>query len=559
MNGSGGRRRAGEILLVGLIAACGLGLRLLGVGRGLPYIHEWDEWFVVPPVIKMLLFHTLNPGIFIYGSVYYYFLLPVFYAHTLYLAAHGVIKSIEDVVLVHPLIPGYGWYINIPSFYSWARAATAVAGAATIYVTYRLGRAAFGSTVGVLAAALLAVAPGAIYYADTVRVDVPEGLLTTAALLAGLGVLRRGRLRDYAAAGLLTGLAMSTKQTAVWLLVSLALAHVFNERRDARPGVSLGLMAAAIVAGGIIGTPYLLIRPDLIRTGFAAHTETYGLLTLPSLPDYLHKLDLNVAYLARPTQGGDWYVVPHAGIGLLPVVAAALGIAAGFARQPRVQGYLFAYPMLQLLFLARANVFYTRNLAPVLPVIAVWAALGAVAIWEEISAAVPVRRGIFRAAVAVAGIVVLLASPARQAVALATWLRGHEDTRTQAVRWLAAHVPRDATVAFELELAWFLPDLDRAPFHVEWTDRVTPPSWYAQKRVDYAAVSGWSLAGACPTVTQFPPPSYLPSIVEEAAFVPNSYPIIDPGVIIVRTRESCPSLGPGDPRPANAPALLLAP
>ena len=595
--------RAAESIAVWLILAGALVVRLLGVGRGLPYLHEWDEWFQLPPVIKMVLYHTLNPGIFIYGSLYYYLLLPVVYAHFLYLHAAGAITSFDDVVLTHPLIPGYGWYINLPSFYVWARAFTALLGAATVYLTYRLGRAAFGRPVGVLAAALLAVAPGAVYYADTVRVDVPAAFFATAALLAGLGVLRRGRRRDYVVAGLLTGLAISTKQTAVWVVPALLVAHAYNERRTAFADGPLGLMIAAIVAGGLMGTPYLLIRPDLVWTGFHAQVGTYGLLALPWPWVFFRRLSFYLAYLLWPTQGGDWYVVPHAGLGLVPGIAAVAGLVGAYGERPRMLAYLVAFPALLLLFLARANVYYTRNLASVLPVAAIFAAAGSVWLWHRTAGRGPawpapwraagVAAGIvllligpgaafaalagigvwltaagagprwpapWRAVGAAAGIVVLLIGPVRESAALAWWLNRHQDTRTQAVEWLVAHVPRGAGVAFELELAWFLPALDRLPFRMEWTDRRTPLAWYAEKRIEYAVVSEWNPVNACPTVTLFPRPDYLPTVAQEAAFVPNSFPIIDPAVVVIRPRAPCPwGAALADVTPAGTSAARLTP
>ena len=544
--GEAGRRglplaveRAREGLLAGLIVAYALAVRLLGVGRGLPYIHEWDEVFVLPHVITMLRDHTLNPRVFFYGSLYYYLLCPVVYIHALYLHMRGILPSLRDVVLIHPLIPGYLWYFSVPSFYVWARIFTAALGAATVYLTYRLGNAAFGRPVGLLAAALFAAAPGAVYYADTVRVDVPEAFFTTAALLAGLGVLRRGRRRDYLVAGLLTGLAISTKQTATWLLAPLVIAHVFNERRAALLDAALGWMVLGVIAGGVLGTPYVLMHPKEVWAGFSEHTDSYGLLALPGPAEYLNKLGLNLAYLFWPTQGGDWYVVPHAGLGLLPGIAAVAGVAAGLRRQPRVQWYLLAFPLIQLLFLARANVFYTRNLAPVLPLAAIWAALGAVWGWERAARLRPSWGGSqrpWRSAAAAAGIVILLIGPVRESAALAWWLYSHRDTRTQAVAWLRGHVPKGAAVAFELELAWYLPDLDRLPFRVEWTDRTTPASWYAKEHIDLAVVGDRNPVYARPAAAVFPRPSYLPTFAEESKFVPNSYPIIDPAIFIVRPR-----------------------
>ena len=523
-----------------LITAYALVLRLAGIGRGLPYLHEWDEWFQVPPVIRMILHHTLNPGIFIYGSLYYYMLLPVVYLHFLYLHARGAMASMSEIVLMHPLVPGYGWYINYPSFYLCARAFTALLGAATVYLTYRLGRAAFGRTVGLLAAAVLAVAPGAVYYGDTARVDVPEACLTTAALLAGLAVMRRGRVRDYLIAGLLAGLAMSTKQTAVWVVPALVLAHVYNERRAALVDRRLAIMIGAIAVGGLIGTPYLLIRPDLVRTGFDAQVGTYGVFSIPRPGEFFGHLGWNLGYLVWPTQGGDWYVVPHAALGLVPGVAAAIGLVEGFTRRPRVQGYLFAFPLLQLLFLARATVFFTRNLAPVLPLVAIWAALGAAWAWDRAAGLVTFEPHARRKAtppVAAVVVAALLVGPVRESAALAWWLNRHRDSRTQAVEWLRAHGPRGGTVAFGLELAWYLPDLDRLPFRVEWTDRATPPSWYEQHHVDLAVVGYRNPIHLRRRAAFFPPPQYLPSLIEETKFVPNSYPIIDPAILIVIPSE----------------------
>ena len=529
---SGPRR---ESLLAAAIVVYAAAVRLAGAGRGLPYLHEWDEWFQLPPVIRMLLNHTLNPGIFIYGSVYYYLLLPVVYAHYLYLHAHGLMRSLDDIVLTHPLIPGYGWYINMPSFYLWARAYTALFGVATVYLTYRLGRAAFGRRAGLLAAALLAAAPGAVYYADTVRVDVPMACFATAALLAGFGVMQRGGRRDYLLAGLLTGLAASTKETAVWLAAPLAAAHLFNPRRTALVDGRLGLMVAAIIGAGLAGTPYMVLRPDLMRAGLAVHEGTYGVFALPRLGNFAYLLGLNLAYLGWPTQGGDWYVVPHAALGLVPALAAAIGVVAGYRERPRVQVYLLAFPVVLLLFLARANVFYTRNLSAVLPVAAIEAAAGALWVWSRLAARATWREPPRRLrALAAAGIVVLLAGPVRESAALAWWLNRHRDTRTQAVEWLRGHVPRGARVAFELELAWYLPDLEHLPFRTEWTDRVTPLSWYATEHIDYAVVSPRNPVRVRPVVVRFPRPWYLPTPTEEAKFVPNSYPIIDPAIVVVR-------------------------
>ena len=523
-----------EAVLITLILIGALGIRLLGVHRGLPYIHEWDEPFVLTPVMRMFLFRTLNPGFFVYPSLYYYLLLPVMYLHYAYLHLRGVIPSTDDIILAHPqMLAGYGWYISYPSFYLWARAFTALLGAATVYLTYRIGKATFGAGVGLLAAALLAAAPGAVYYADTVRVDIPMTFFLTAAVLAGLAVLERGWLRDYLLAGLLGGLAISTKQTAVWIVPALAIAHALNRGRRSLIDLRLGAMALCVVAGFIAGTPYILIRPDQVTAGFIQGTHAYGMLTVPAIKSVAALLVHNLAYFVYPTQGGDWYAVPHTGLGLLPGLAAAGGVIAGFAWNPRAQCYLVSFPVLLLMFISSVQVFYVRNLMPVLPFIALLAAVGSAWGWRRLQGAWPIRHGAWRVVLVGIGIAVLLGEPVRDSLALGWWFARHQDTRVEAVRWVLQHAPRGAAVAFELELAWFLPTLDHLPYRVEFTTRDTALSWYAKERIDWAVVSDKNPLSRPPAVV-FTRPPYLPSPAEEATFIPHSYPIIDPKILIVK-------------------------
>jgi hypothetical protein len=519
--------------LAAVIVASAAALRLIGINRGLPYLHEWDEIIVLPPVIRMALYHTLNPGVFIYTSLYYYLLLPVVYAHAFYLHVTGG-PSIDTIAFAHPLIPDYRWYSNIPSFFLWARGLTALLSAATVYVTYRLGREAFGRPVGLLAAAVLAVAPGAIYYADTVRVDVPMALLATAALWSGMSILRGGNARDYLVTGLLSGLAISTKQIAVWLLPAVAVAHVLSTHRRLTTVRAGGLAAAGVVLGGLAGTPYVLIQPLQVWADFATLVRPYGLVSVPRADTLLHQFGLSLAYLARPTQGADWYVVPHFALGLAPAAAAAVGIAVGLREQPRVQAYLLTMPLLLLLFIARAQEFYTRNLTAVLPVACIATAVGGMWVWRRLAPVLDARPPLARMAAAAALCILLLGGPARASVSLAWWLHRHDDTRTQALRWLDGHTRPGMVVAFEVELAWFLPALERAPFTVEWTDRNAPLSWYNAHHVDLAVLNDRNAPPLGRRVATFVPPPYLPSSKEQATFVPNTYPIIDPPIVIVR-------------------------
>src|SRR5437899_688985 len=98
--------------------------------------------------------------------------------------------------------------------YVLARVATAVLGTAAVWLLYLVGARLFGRGVGLLAAAIEAVAFLPVFYAHLALNDVPALAPLTLSLLGSAGILRRGRALDYLIAGVGLGLACATKYTA---------------------------------------------------------------------------------------------------------------------------------------------------------------------------------------------------------------------------------------------------------------------------------------------------------------------------------------------------------
>ena len=517
-----------------LVVAGALAVRLWGVGRGLPYLHEWDEPLVMTWVIGMLQRGDVNPSTFAYPSVYYYLLLPLVHVWYWLLHLRGALASPWAVQLFHPQGPyaRYWWYISDPSVYLWGRVLTACFGAATVFVVYRLGKVLFEPAVGLLAAAVLAVTPGTIYYADTVRVDVPMLFFLLLAMLAGVDIWRRGERRAYSRAGLLAGLAVSTKPNAFWLAVPLLLAHLFNPRRDGvvdRRVVRLGLFT---VLGFVIGTPFALAQVAYFLERMSQNAAVYG--GFPTLQMLRVGMPMYLAYLVRPAQGQEWYVIPHAAVGLAPVVAAAVGAVVGFLWKPKGQAYLMSFAAVYFVYTAGQRFLPLRYIMPVLPFIALWAAVGAVWCWRRFVALRPAVPRSARWAVAAVGVLLLLAGPTQGSIALARTLAQDRDTRALAVDWLRANVPPGATVAFEPELRWFIPDLNRLPFTVIYAGRADGGAWYRAHGVAFAVVDARSGLRSQDVVFSAPSPPYLPTYDDVATWPPDTFMLVDPPLLIVR-------------------------
>ena len=129
----------------------------------------------------------------------------------------------------------------------------ALMGVAGVYLLYRMVQKRFNSAVGLLAAAFMAVMP-----VSTVmfRYNNPDALLTL--LMIGIAFLALesidgGQVRWLLLAGLLTGLALLTKQLQVLLLLpSIAAAYFLFSRASVfkRCLHLLAALGAAAVAGG---------------------------------------------------------------------------------------------------------------------------------------------------------------------------------------------------------------------------------------------------------------------------------------------------------------------
>lgn len=524
--------------LLGAIVFLALIVRFLGLHRGMPYIHEWDEPFALGFVIRMLQRGDLNPESFQRPSVYLYLLLPVTYIHYFYLHVRDGLSSPQNIQVFHPQAFGagvyrwfltYPWYSNYPSFYVWARAITAVLGAATVFLVYHLGKRAFDGSVGLLAAAFLAIAPGAVYYADTVRPDIPMVLLVVAATLSGFGILHGCGRKEYVLSGLLAGLAISTKENAFWLIFSLGVAHVMNNKRKSFFDMNLRVMGYCTLAGFFLGTPYLLITPNEVIGQMQIQAMAYG--GIPSLALIARALPQYLAYMIRPSQG-EWFVIPHVGIGMIPAIAATIGLAVGRRVNFRSYLYLISFPIPYMLFMAGQRIFVLRNMMPVLPFAAIFAGVGTMWIWRAlVSRALPYQQS-WRRAFAGLGIAAILAVPVWDAFTFA-WAMGRDtDTRTEATEWLRRNVAQGTRVAFDKELRWFLPDLAGMPFTVLFAARSEPLVWYVRKHIEIAVVGDKNPLRSLPALAAFPRPLYEGTDGDEGGR--DIFPVIDPPVFIVK-------------------------
>lgn len=353
----------------------------------------------------------------------------------------------------------------------------AAAGTATVAILFSIGRRIAGTTTGLIAAALLAVAVLHVRESHFAMTDVLMTLLATGCLAVLLAAFDRARGREitpstlamFGAAGALAGLAASTKYSAVAVSASMAAAQMLllAGRREGvlRAFLPSVVFGAALVIAFLLGTPYAVLDYERFRTDlefdFTHLSEGHG------------GLDLGRGWSYHVTRS-----LPH-GLGLSAFVAAVVGLVPLLRRHTQHGLIVLAFGIALYVALGGGRTVFFRYILPLVPLACIPAAVAV----ERVSCWLRDRGLPLRTARAVTVLVVLAPG-----VVNSVWMDlvlARTDTRVLAGRWLQEHA-RAGESLYEsgegyVRLHVPAPRLDRWEFDVltgTFKDRVEGrPDW----------------------------------------------------------------------------------
>jgi len=415
------------VLLIALV------LRVWGIWFGLPFIYHNDEGNEVIRALQLASgsfdFSRVSKG----GYFYVLFVEYGFLFAAMYLG--GLVKTANDFAI---------YFIQDPSaFYLLGRATTAILGTATVYLAYRITLMTFTPRAAVFSAAFVAFNILHAQLSHYITVDVPMVFLSMGSLLFALRIQRSGSTKDYIFAALLAAMATATKITAILLLPSLVIAHIFWISSSGAGTKGYLLDRRLLLAAVVFTVSYLALSPGFIVNFVPLMSHIFRIFGLGS--ETIAVSEASVMTMSQETNLVLFYASKIAQSTTLPVFLIFCG-GLGYALWKRTSTdyILLVFGIATFVFMAMSSdqqLFFPRYVLACIPVFAILAGR-----WlDSLLAYAPAKHA---PAISLAVFIALSIAPV-YAIASNNHLAVQKDTRTFAKEWFDRAVPAGSKVFIE--------------------------------------------------------------------------------------------------------------
>jgi hypothetical protein len=411
--------RGGDPALVGILVLAAL-VRLVGISFGLPHPQVRPDEGTIGSIATGFYQGGLNPHFFNYPAL---FMVAVAACLALWLRLGSMLGFLRGRDAMNAML-------TPTNIHGIARLLSATAGVATVWLVFRVAERLFDRTTAMVSAAFLALAFLHVRDSHFGVTDVAATFMAFAAFLFIVRLAESGATRDLIAAGIMSGLATSTKYN-VAIIALPAILVIVSRGRD--PFVRrLGRVG---VFGAVMTVAFLAASP-------------YSLLEWRQFIEALRAESVHLASGHGVNVGRGWYVHMRStlrhGLGLPMLLGSLGGMLWLVWKRPR-QGTLIAlFPVAYYLVLGSGYTVFARYMMPVVPFLCLTAGYATTAVgrWLADRAGRPAWAP-FTVAI---GALLVLAPPTASVFHLDRLL-SRADSRVIAARFVENRFPRGARIA----------------------------------------------------------------------------------------------------------------
>jgi len=489
--------------LLPLVLLIALAVRLWGLGFGLPHIiARPDETEIAGPAVGFLS-GDLRPPYFEWPTLFTYttaLMYVIYFLVTRPFTGYASLAAFAE-----------SRRQSVSPFLYMTRALSVVMGTLTVWWVYAIARKVFDETIALVASLFLALA--FLHVRDS-HFGVTDVAMTGLVVLTVLLILRwreTGSIAGAAAAGLVGGLAGSTKYNGLGVCVPFAVAALqrgvdasrtqnasYAFRQTAR---DIAIFTVCLLAAFFGASPYILIDWPRFLTainGVSTHLiEGHGVL-----------VGRGWSYYAR--------ILLPAAIGMPMYISAAVGVAGLLTTRFRDGSVLFAFPIAYYVLAGRGYTVFARYMIPVIPFLCIAAAWTVVAIVRSLTTnSTPAVRRLALAAASLA----VVAPSAYKTLALDRLL-GTTDNRVVVARALSQLLPPDSSIYQSGEKYGYVPmTIDG--------HQLAHVAQYDIEAGRFEEEPEWILLQRSPLVLYSPVPPQLKRLVKEHYSLVREFPVAE--------------------------------
>jgi len=414
-----------EVLLV-MVLIVGAVVRFWGIDFGLPHpLTRPDEQHYIAMAMHLLNGSISTEYFYEYPSLFFYILatgLVVYYAVGRLMGWYG---GVNDLI--------YQYATDPASFYLVTRSISAVAGVATIYAVYKTVRRLFKSEKTALVGALF-MALCYLHVRDSHfgTMDVTMTFFIIASFHFIIKSNDVWSLKNYLLAGLLAGLATSTKYAGAFLVFPMCLVHLFKISEHNMPFFRILIdkrilgFGSAMVLGFLAGTPHFL-------TDYSKYVY-YIFNRMELMETQSPKIAI-----------GWWYHLKFSlwhGLGWGMYIAAFAGMVLYFIRDWKRALVFISFPLTYYLFVGKGYVIFLRYIVPVLPFMCMAAAYFVYEVYHFLK-----KRTTYRNVVSLIGVlIVVILFQGMYNLLNFSILIVEKDNRQIGKEWVETNIPQGSSI-----------------------------------------------------------------------------------------------------------------
>lgn len=412
------------MLILYLILLAAVLVRIIGLDWYLPSTYEIDEHYTVRIALGFLKSGNLNPGSFMWPSLYFYIQAIGYGLYYLWRLLAESIQSLSGLTQTEIFLVG--------------RFTTALYGIGTVLFVYVVGQRMYSKRIGLISSLFLAFTLLHVRYSRLIRPDVPMVFFIILSFLCTYLIYEKGKTRYYVLAGIFAGLSIATKYGGAILVVPIFLAHLFRslEERKTLLGILFDrrafLTLLFIIIGFFTGCPYgLLYFSSLLRTAIGWTSRG------------LDRITIN-----QPGEVSGWlYYITESlnrGMGQPLEIFSLAAVVYLIFRHRKKEILLLSFPLVYYLVMGRYLRHWDRYILPVVPFLVIAAAILVEEIASRISRSESKQNLVIAALIL--GVILFPALRVTRYVHLMT----KKGTGLQAKEWIEENIPPGSRIGYEM-------------------------------------------------------------------------------------------------------------